>query len=279
MSTVHRSFLMSASILLLASACGAGPIAGPDPDEAAVPELDLDEQPVADAPDPADRAGAASDYVDCTYGIWNGGWSMDFGPPDSASDPQSALARFLDEGLFGLPNKGYSIAGRDADRMLYTYSVAGTPKVAVIVADSGAVELTESNGWVVETFACCDPAEYDPSTDDQLTVEVWLDDEDNRVPSSIIHSLRGAEHCGWESVTYLIYMDTQYISDPHGAMDIPFVVPYDDDAELPAHAVDTGYRRDDREFWKSADGQVAYLVGEDRVEAWPTPASGSVWCD
>lgn len=32
-------------------------------------------------------------------------------------------------------------------------------------------------------------------------------------------------------------------------------------------AVDTGYRRTSSELWLSADHTVAYLVGEDRVEA------------
>jgi len=276
MSTLYRTALI-ACILLFASTCGGGPVSGPE--EAAVPELDLYKQPVADAPDPADRAGAASDYVECTYGLSNGGWSMDFGPSGSASNPEGALARFLDDGLFSLPGKGYVIAGKAEGRMLYTYSVAGTPKVAVIVADGDAAELEGSDGWVVETFANCDPAEYDPSADEQLSVQVWLDGEGNRVPTSVVTSLQGAEHCGWESVTYLIYQDRQYISDPRGVLDVPFVVPFDDDAELPADAVDTGYRQDDRQFWISADGTVAYLVGDESVEAWPTPDTADpVWC-
>jgi hypothetical protein len=63
-------------------------------------------------------------------------------------------------------------------------------------------------------------------------------------------------------------------------MDVEFVVPFDSDTELPPDAVDTGYSREERSFWLSADDSVAYLVSEDRVEAWPTPDSPDpVWCD
>ena len=62
-------------------------------------------------------------------------------------------------------------------------------------------------------------------------------------------------------------------------MDVPYVVPYDGDTELLADAIDTGYRLEDRELWMSADEQVAYLVGSDRVEAWPRPdTTEPVWC-
>ena len=264
---------------MLISACAGGAVVESGSDETAIPHVDLVGHPVPDAPDPADRAGAAAEYVDCTYGISNGGWSVDFGPAGSASDPEGALQGFVDDGLFSLPPDGYVASGRDEGRTLYTYSVEGVPKVAVIVADSNTIDLDASDGWTVETFATCDPAEYDPNVDGQLPMEVWLDAGDDRVPTSIITSFPGAEHCGWESVTYLIYEDQQFISDPRGVMDVAYVVPYDHDSGLPADAIDTGYRLEDLELWLSADGQVAYLVGSDRVEAWPKPdTTEPVWC-
>lgn len=253
------------AVSLLVTCCLLAACGGVDPNDEALRVVDLFEQPIADAPDPADRAGAAADFIVCDYGISQGGWSMDFGPPASSQDPDGALARFLDFGLFALPRKGFVAEGRDHARVLYTYSVAGGPKAAVIVADN------DENGWVVETFAACDPAEFDPSADDQLPVEIWLDAEGNRVPTSIITSSQGAEHCDWESVTFLWFDDIQYISDPRGVLaGVEFVAPFDDDAELPAAAIDTGYEREGRRLWVSADGSVAYLVDDDRVEAWPT---------
>ena len=155
--------------------------------------------------------------------------------------------------------------------MLYTYSVAGITKAAVIVANGTEVELDGGEGWVVETFAGCDLAEYDPSTDDQLPWTVWLDADGNRVPTSIVTSFLGPEHCDWESVTFLTFKDHRYIRDPKGALrDAGPVVPFDDDADLPDDATNTGYHRDGRQLWVSADASIAYLVADDLVEAWPT---------
>ena len=52
-------------------------------------------------------------------------------------------------------------------------------------------------------------------------------------------------------------------------IDAAFVTPFDDDTELSSDAVDTGYRRDGREIWASADRTVVYVVGDGRVEVWP----------
>ncbi len=108
---------------------------------------------------------------------------------------------------------------------------------------------------------------------------MWTDADGDRVPASIIMSLSGAEHCGWESVTYLVYEDRQYISDPRGVMGVPFVAPYEADADVPSDAFDTGHRREGRELWMSDDRAVAYLVADDGIEAWPTPVTpDEVWC-
>ncbi|MDH4308001.1 MAG: hypothetical protein OEX04_11025, partial [Acidimicrobiia bacterium] len=127
-------------VLISIQACGGATV------DTELPELDLFVQPVPDAPDPADRAGAAAAFVECTYPLGNGGWSSDFGPPPSGSSPDGGLQAFVDEGLFGLPPDGYVPSGRDGDRVLFTYSVAEVPKVAVIIAD-------EADGWRAETFA------------------------------------------------------------------------------------------------------------------------------
>jgi hypothetical protein len=267
--------VLSVVTVALVVACGdPSPIGGgrvesvPD---SSIPVVDLFEQPVADAPDPADRAGAAAEFIDCRYGISQGGWSPDFGPPGSASDPDGALLEFVDGGLFALPAEGYVAEGRDEDRRLYTYSVDGEAKVAVIVADGANVPVGVEDGWVVETFASCDPAEYDPAADDQIPMDIWLDADGNRVPTSIVTSSQGPEHCDWESVTFLWFEDRQFMGDPEGALsDVEFVVPFDADADLPSDASDTGYHHDGRHLWLSADGTVAYIVDGDRVEAWPS---------
>ncbi|MGA7272326.1 MAG: hypothetical protein WB239_14740 [Acidimicrobiia bacterium] len=233
-----------------------------------VVEVDLFEQPVADAPDPADRAGAADEFVECVHGLWQGGWSMDFGPPGSAPNPEEAVLLFLKS--WSLPTSNYTLAGRDENRVLYTHLVEGIPKIAVIVADSTQVELDADAGWVVETFAACDPAEYDPSTDDEIPMDIWLDADNQRVPTSIITSRQGPEHCNWESVTFLTFDDRQYIRDPRGVLARVGFTAYDENAELPETATNTGYHREGRQLWMSADRTTAYVVDNDRVEAWGT---------
>lgn len=148
-------------------------------------------------------------------------------------------------------------------------------KVAVIVA----ADSTRPNGeCAVETFATCDPAEYDPSDDGRLFVDIWLDSAGHRVPTSTITSHRGAEHCGWESVTFLTLDDRQYIRDPRGLL--ANIVWFDGDATLPADAADTGYQHQGLHLWLSADQAVAFIVDGDIVEAWPTPTSSiPIACD
>lgn len=49
-----------------------------------------------------------------------------------------------------------------------------------------------------------------------------------------------------------------------------FVAPFDDTAELPVDAVDTGYQHDGRRLWLSNDGSIAFIVTDEAVEAWPS---------
>lgn len=260
---------------VVVAACGDSEPTSGDPISSAgdnsIPVVDLSEPPVADAPDPADRAGAAADFLECEYEISQGGWSMDFGWSSNGADPESALVEFVGGGLFPLPADGYVLAGRDEGRRLYTYSVDGEAKVAVVVADGATVSL-EGDGWGVETFASCDPAEFDPAADDQLSIDVWLDADGNSVPTSIISSSQGPEHCEWQSVTFLWYEDRQFIGDPEGVLsDFEFAAAYQPETDLPPDATDTGYHHDGRHLWLSADGNVAFIVEDDIVQAWPTP--------
>jgi hypothetical protein len=267
------ALLMAAVVV----ACGdSNPIGGGFVESIAddsIPVVDLSKAPVADAPDPADRSGAAAGFLECRFGISQGGWSMDFGWSGGEPDSDGALLDFVDGGLFALPAGRYEPAGRDEGRRLYTYSVGGEAKVAVIVADGAAVPLEgDDHGWGVETFATCDPAEYDPAVDDQLPMDIWLDADGHRVPTSIVSSSQGAEHCDWQSATILWHQDRQYIGDPEGVLsDFGFVAPYEPETDIPSDATDTGYHRDGRHLWLSADGNVAYIVEGDLVQAWPTP--------
>jgi hypothetical protein len=251
---------------------GSGSEQGLLAEDPSAPRVALFVQPVADDPDPARRAGAAAGFLECELGIADGGWSQDFGPPPSGVDPPSALEAFVGDGLFLVPGSGFVHAGSDDARRLFTYSFDGQVRAAVIVADASEVRLDADSGWVVETFASCDPAEFDPSLDGELGVDVWQDADGRRVPVSVVRSALGAEHCGWESVTFLTVEGVRYVGDPDGVFSADFeIADFDGDAELPADATDTGYSLDGRHIWLAADRSFAFVVEADRVEAWPSP--------
>jgi hypothetical protein len=174
-------------------------------------------------------------------------------------------------GTLGMPDENFVAAGRADGRVLYVYAVSGTPKAALVIADAASVELDTEDRWALETFASCDPSEFDPSTDDEIPRQVWQDADGNRVPTSVISSARGPEHCDWEAVTFLRLEGQGYISDPDGVLGgRGFVASYDADAALPPDAFDTGYRQDDRRLWLSSDRSIAYVVTDEVVEAWPS---------
>lgn len=284
---------LAAAVMLAGCGSGGEPSAAsppqsvvstPDPRSPKAPhvrveDMDLYDVPVADSPSAAERGAAASRFVECDNGISQGGWGPDFGTPEQGEpEPGSALSAFLADGLFAIPDDGYAIAGRDEGRVLLTYAADDEEKVAVIVARAdGQVELTADDGWVVETFAACDPAEFDPAADGDFINGVWNDRTGERALTSTITSMRGAEHCGWETVTFLVFDGRQYVRDPSGVFAAPTVQPYGANATLPETATDSGYRKDGRELWLSADGEVAYLVAPDVIEAWPSTVE-KTWC-
>lgn len=249
-------------------------VVGPEPFDVPSPTGSLSlPRPVADDPDAFVRAGAAGRMVDCDGPVYLGGWALDFGGPTvGAPDPQAALETFLDDGLFRLPRDGYQLVATEPGRALFTYEVGRSRKVAVIVADGNVVkeQVSAPDGWAAEVFATCDPAEYHPSADDSLGQTVWTDRDGNRVPTATITSSPGPSHCDWETVTFLQLNDNVYLRDPERRLAEATVQPYDADARLPADATDTGYRRGADQLWLSADGTIAYLVTDDRVEAWPS---------
>lgn len=117
----------------------------------------------------------------------------------------------------------------------------------------------------------CDQAEFDPSADD-LPQRVWVDRNGKRVPTTVLSSAFGSDHCDWETVTFLSLRGRQFVGDPHGALDklaVEKLAAYREDTKLPADATDTGYRLDGRELWRAADGHGVFVVTDHSVEQWP----------
>lgn len=231
-----------------------------------------------DDPDPAMRAGAASRYLVCNGPIHQGGSRLDVEGPDPAADPLLALEEFDFQDVVELPEGGWRTATTTGDRVLYSYEVDGEAKAAVIVADASVVhgKLAATEGWVVETFATCDPAEYAPEDVDPAP-DVWTDVDGQPLPATVVTSFPGSAHCEWELVTFISLNDEHalYARDPEGILpESDMAVAYDGDVELPSDAVDTGYRRGGDELWLSEDETIAYVVTPDAVEAWPATETG-----
>lgn len=111
----------------------------------------------------------------------------------------------------------------------------------------------------------------------------WTDQFGCLVRIDVLAERPGPDHCGWEDTRVLItgeslgtiYRDTtdsiEYVRDPNGLYGVPelaagFAV-LDD---LPADAIDSGYRSGDRELWLSAaDPGAIYILDRGVVERWP----------
>ena len=188
----------------------------------------------------------------------------------TADSPQEALSVARSERGFDGVQDGLKVAAQTDDRVLYVVEVDGVVKQAVIVHDGPATEGAGGPGWYVESWARCDLAELPRSYTDSIGVQLWTDAAGATAPSRKVLSYVGPEHCDWQSMTFLELRDRLYVRhlDPEYAK--YFVGPYRAEATLPADAEDTGFRRDGKRLWLSADGDWAYVGTPDSVEAWPS---------
>jgi nitrite reductase/ring-hydroxylating ferredoxin subunit len=125
-------------------------------------------------------------------------------------------------------------------------------------------------------------------------VGTWYDEEgnptyfkDERGWHLELHVINGAEHCGWQSASFLTLAwplgsdfrgasegaARSYVRDPEGVLGGDDAVPPPDlVASLPDDASYTGYHRGDWQLWVSPSDvdQAVYLVARGRaVERWP----------
>jgi hypothetical protein len=266
-------FEPAVAVALLLTACSTLS-AGPSVPES-VPSLDLDVTPVADAPDPAERGGAAALHVDCRFGIAQAGWSQDAGPAGPPrGEPVEALRDFIDMWAIPVPAGDFALAGTDVARLLYTHSTAQSPKIAVVVRHTEGGP--DGDGWSMEVFAACDRAELDPAYDEPL--RIWVDAEGRRAPTLEITAYPGAEHCDWEDVIYLNYEERTYLGGDVPSELVPSLVTAPErDIDLPPDAVDTGFTSGDTDLWLSADESIAYLVSPTHLDGFAL-AIAPVWC-
>ncbi|MGZ0235414.1 hypothetical protein [Streptomyces sp. CPS1] len=213
-------------------------------------------------------SGAAGRALECDGRIFDGtgpdGWSES----DGGATPEQGLALYL--GMFQpeLPDHGYRVERRAADRVLFSLDVGGRTKAAVVVAK----DQPHRPGWGPETSASCDPAELPPSFTATTGREIWTGRDGRRVPVTTLESASGPEHCGWESAHFLDMGRRNYVRDPKGVLADAglLTAPYRSRVgHLPADAYDTGYRYHDWRLWLTPDRATAYVRTAHGVEAWP----------
>ena len=112
----------------------------------------------------------------------------------------------------------------------------------------------------------------------------WTTADGCLVRIDVLADRPGPSHCGWETARVIIAAipigtrysnetnDANYVRDPDNVFgDAATASAFDPDAELPAGAVDTGFRQGSTELWADpADGGSAiYLVTGTSIERWP----------
>jgi hypothetical protein len=232
-------------------------------------------------PEVATSATAALDCAGAPYEKGQGNY--DTGPESVQEDPKAALDDWFESEFFAqLPKTGYVETARHDGAALFTFSTQGLVVSAFVVRDD-AKGPEGDHGWGVASYAACDPAEWPPATSDSLGIEVWVNPDGDRVPTSTIQSFRGPEHCSWQDTTFLWLgenaSDGEFYGTPSPDLRRLLLTTYAAHVAPPADARDTGFARDGRHLWLATDGSAAYLVDADGdAERWPA-SRRPVRCD
>lgn len=262
---------IGAVLLLLTAGCGSDVVTEGKPvgDPYEGPLHVRVSQP--DHEDPLVSSGAAGKALECSGKPYLGSTGRSWGVEGGHGSAVEALESFVGDDGAAVPARGYRVEREEKGRTLFSFDVRGTTKVAVIVADRIRDDDGDA-GWGVETFAQCDPAEFPASVTKELGIQVWTENG-RRVPTTVLNSRRGPEHCDWGSVTFLTLKGDTFIKDPRGVLSSEGLESaFDADASLPENATDTGYMLDRQRLWLAPDRTAAYLVSDRKVERWPAAA-------
>jgi hypothetical protein len=223
--------------------------------------------------------GVAGLALECDGEPYRGG-SVDYdvGLAEVQGTPAGAVANLLDRTVLGsveMPTQGYRREREEIDRVLLSYDVAGRTKVAIVVA-AGIEDYLDHEGWGVEWYAQCDPAELPAAVTKELGVGVWENESGDRVPVTEIRSFQGEEHCNAEDVTFLqadfAEPPALFVRDTENRYAELLTTTFRMLDGLPQDAVDTRYERNRRSLWLSPAHDAAYLVSDadaTDVELWP----------
>lgn len=257
--------VLAVAVAILLAACSASPIATP-----ATSDSGGSIDPTADPT--AGLAETATDLLDCDGQVSSmGGRADDFGGfDDGAATPDDAFASWIAANPFPIPRGGYRALGPSGDRWVYAYQADGRTKVVVVISPRFAAEFGEA--FAIEEMRTCNPAEYGAAVDLGPGRRAWVHVE----TGLLLTDIEGPSHCDWQSARLLHVMnpdgtlDRQYVRDPEGVLPGPLLEGYAEDVELPADALDSGYRtQDGLVLWFTESDAAAYVVTPDGIERWP----------
>jgi nitrite reductase/ring-hydroxylating ferredoxin subunit len=166
------------------------------------------------------------------------------------------------------------------------FDVEATQRATVLIGveEGGEVVWVHHVPVVLEPMPGVEPGSFVGTWYDEFGKPTYFKDADGWHLE--LHVITGADHCGWESASFLtlawpVGTEVQpsgegarfYVRDPEGVLAASFDVPSPDlAAELPPDAEPTGYRRGDWSLWTGPGdpGDAVYLVSDDgSVEQWP----------
>ena len=229
------------------------------------------------------RYGAAGDVLGCRHDPAAGGSAGGDVYADGATSDSvaKALATARSEGMFlELPDVELEIAKTESDRVLLTYSADETVRAAVIFRDGPATEGAGGDGWYRESWARCDLSEFPAEVaESYFGYQLWTGPDGLPALTSKVVSFPGAQHCDWQSTTFLALGEgrrdqAMYAKDPQPELVEHMQGPYVDEMELPADAVTTPYSREGQRLWLSPDERYAYVGKPGSVEGWPRTKPG-----
>ncbi len=195
----------------------------------------------------------------------DGGGGYDDGAASSSAE--AALKTAGEESLFSGPKDGYEVLVEEEDQALFVYEVDGQVKQAIKTRFGPTVS---EEGWYVAAWAACELSEFPPEIAEARGIDVWSDEDGNRVSTETIQSYAGPEHCDWQSMTFLEVGKATYVREPIKYVQADFFdEEYVGHADLPSDADDTGYHLGEDQLWLAPDGARAYVGTEAAVEVWP----------
>lgn len=186
--------------------------------------------------------------------------------------PEKALTAFPRGPNRPLPKHGYSALHRTADAVTFVYRHNDRIRAAVRVERDvkPPAGLGLGDPWTFTGYAGCDPAEFAPSADDEIGMDLVRTADGTRLPAQLLNLSRQNSHC-FPGLSALAQGrgTSLYFRDPQHTLADEVLVPYQADATLPPTAVDTGLRTRVFALFATPDARAIYAVGPDHTERWP----------